>query len=37
MMRVLTGLRIGELLALEVRDVDTARTLVSVRRDVYRG
>ena len=33
----LTGLRIGELLALEVEDVDFRRTMVSVRRDVYRG
>lgn len=33
----LTGLRIGELLALEVNDVDFTRGMVSVRRDVYRG
>jgi integrase len=34
---VLTGLRIGELLALEVDDVDLTWGMVSVRRDVYRG
>jgi integrase len=37
LMGALTGLRIGELLALKVEDVDLGRALVSVRRDVYRG
>lgn len=37
LMGALTGLRIGELLALEVEDVDFTRATVSVRRDVYRG
>lgn len=32
----LTGLRIGELLALKVQDVDTTHALIYVRRDVYR-
>ena len=34
---VLTGLRIGELLGLQVQDVETTHALLSVRRDVYRG
>ncbi len=33
----LTGLRIGELFALKVQDVDTRHALLYVRRDVYRG
>jgi len=33
----LTGLRIGELLALKVHDVDTTHARICVRRDVYRG
>jgi len=33
----LTGLRIGELLALQVGDVDLSRAVLHVRRDVYRG
>lgn len=34
---VLLGLRIGELLALKVADIDLLRAQVSIRRDVYRG
>lgn len=34
---VLTGLRIGELLALYVEDVDLSDAMLHVRRDVYRG
>ncbi len=34
---ILTGLRIGELLALQVEDVDFTNRLLYVRRDVYRG
>ena len=34
---VLTGLRVGEILALKVQDVDTTHALVCVRRDVYCG
>jgi len=34
---LLTGLRIGELLALKVEDVDLGRAILFVRRDVYRG
>jgi integrase len=34
---VLTGLRIGEALALEVADVDLVRGLVCVRQTVYEG
>lgn len=37
LMGALTGLRIGELLALHVEDVDLAGAMISVRRDVYRG
>jgi integrase len=37
LMGLLTGLRIGELLALRVEDVDLSRGLVYVRRDVYCG
>jgi len=37
LMGVLTGLRIGELLGLQVQDVDIAQALVSIRRDVYCG
>lgn len=37
LMGALTGLRIGELLGLQVGDVDLSRAVVSVRRDVYRG
>ena len=33
----LTGLRIGEILALKVEDVDNTQALICVRRDVYRG
>ena len=33
----LTGLRIGELLALKLQDVDTTHARLCVRRDVYRG
>jgi integrase len=33
----LTGLRVGEILALKVQDVDTTHALVCVRRDVYCG
>ena len=34
---VLTGLRVGEILALKVQDVDTTNALVRVSRDVYCG
>jgi integrase len=37
LMGTLTGLRIGELLALQVQDLDLTSAVVSVRRDVYRG
>jgi integrase len=34
---LLLGLRIGELLALQVRDVDLLSARIHIRRDVYRG
>lgn len=34
---ILLGLRIGELLALQVGDVDLTRASISIGRDVYRG
>jgi len=37
LMGTLTGLRIGELLGLQIQDVDLVQTRVSIRRDVYCG
>jgi integrase len=37
LMGTLTGLRIGELLGLQIQDVDLAQARVSIRRDVYCG